>query len=147
MRFIKSPIQWSDHTMRILRRWIILFGVFQLIGLYFFINGFTVCVFLTYLFFVIDALALRLQMGKVTNDDPQIKSSDITNETDMNKEILALLMKIQSKTPELSKYLGEMPVVLKSGGSKVNLQSLKNYYDSLQNLLNNYLIEHETNQK
>lgn len=147
MSCIKSPIQWSDQTMRILRRWIILFGIFQVIGLYFFINGFTVCLFLTYLFFVADAIALRLQMGKTTYDDPPIKSSGMNNETEINKEILTLLVKIQTKAPELSKYLGEMPVVLKNGGSKVNLQNLKDYYDSLQNLLKNYLLEQETNPK
>lgn len=147
MSFIKRPINWSDHTLSIVKRWILLFGVFQLIMLFIHMDRYTVSFFLLYLFFVLDAVAFRLQMGKTTNDDLQIKASAMKNEVEINKEILDLLIKIQNKAPELSKYLIEMPVILKNGSSAVTLQNLNDYYDSLQNLLKNYLIEHEDPRK
>jgi len=143
MSFIKSPISWSEHTLHRMKRWILIFGVFLIILLYFNLNRYTLGFFLLYLFFAMDAVAFRLQLGKVTDGDLNSETYVDSNESEVNKEILALLMKIQHRTPELSKYLGEMPVILKNGSNKVDIENLRDYYDSLQNLLKNYLSEHE----
>ena len=47
------------------------------------------------------------------------------------------------KYPELSKYLGEMPVTIPdSTNSEINIKTLKEYYDSLISLLKKYAPSH-----
>lgn len=64
-------------------------------------------------------------------------------EKELNNDILALTMKIQNTHPELSKFIGEMPMIASGlNREKVNTQSLMDYYNSLEALLNNYNITH-----
>jgi hypothetical protein len=65
------------------------------------------------------------------------------NEKELNDDILKLTMKIQNTRPELSKFISEMPII-KTGldGEEVKAQNLRDYYNSLEALLNNYNITH-----
>jgi hypothetical protein len=61
----------------------------------------------------------------------------------LNEEILQITMTIESKFPELSKYIGEMPVKFSdTPDHEVSLKNLSSYYDSLVALLENYAPYH-----
>lgn len=65
-------------------------------------------------------------------------------EKELNYDILKITMIIEEKYPELSKYIGEMPVKFSDSiGDEMNIQNLKNYHDSLNTLLNNYSMNHK----
>ena len=62
-------------------------------------------------------------------------------EKELNTDILDITMKIEEKFPELSKYLKEMPVKISNTTStEITTKSLKDYYDSLNDLFKNYTI-------
>lgn len=64
-------------------------------------------------------------------------------ETEINGDILRITMKIEEEHPELTKYMGEMPVRISDAhGSDIDLQNLKDYYDSLVAMLKKYDITH-----
>lgn len=64
-------------------------------------------------------------------------------ESELNADILKITMIIQEIFPELSKYLVEMPVTIPDDISpEINLKNLKDYYDSLDNLLKKYADNH-----
>ena len=54
--------------------------------------------------------------------------------------ILEKILEIESKFPELTKYLNEMPV---QQNPKINTKSLQEYAESLEAILNNYAISHK----
>jgi hypothetical protein len=66
-------------------------------------------------------------------------------EKELSGDILEITMTIEKKYPELSKYLEETPFEI-SGAvtSEVNTKNLKDYYDSLDALLKNYVLNHES---
>lgn len=65
------------------------------------------------------------------------------SEKELNLKILEITMTIQEKYPELSDYLGEMPVTIPDKKSpEINIKTLMEYYDSLTSLLENYVREH-----
>lgn len=69
------------------------------------------------------------------------------SEKDMNSKILEITLLIQDKYPELSKYLSEMPVTIPvDKNPKVNFEYLQKYYDSLDQLLKKYILEHPKKQ-
>ena len=60
-------------------------------------------------------------------------------ESEWNEKIMAMTMKIQRENPELSKFLGEMPVTIPNENNpEVNAAVLKDYYESLRDLLLKY---------
>lgn len=66
------------------------------------------------------------------------------SENEFNTEILRITMTIQEKYPELSEYLGEMPVTVPAVMSpEINSKSLGAYYDSLNSLLESYIPGHQ----
>lgn len=65
-------------------------------------------------------------------------------ETEWDQKIIAITMKINQEFPELSKYLEEMPTnVSEKGKEGVNSKNLKEYYNSLVELLGEYTKTHE----
>jgi pimeloyl-ACP methyl ester carboxylesterase len=65
------------------------------------------------------------------------------NEKVLNSKILKITMTIQDHYPELSKYLDEMPVTIPTEKNpKMTLKNLSQYYESLNSMLNKYLLEH-----
>jgi hypothetical protein len=65
------------------------------------------------------------------------------SEKDLNAKILEITLHIQTKYPELSKYLSEMPNTIPIEKEPViNAENLKNYYNSLDQLLKKYILEH-----
>jgi hypothetical protein len=67
----------------------------------------------------------------------------LESEKELNVKILDITMIIQEKYPELSKYLGEMPVTIPDKKSpEINDKNLREYYDSLTSILENYAREH-----
>jgi len=67
-------------------------------------------------------------------------------EKDLNAKILEITMKIKDHYPELSKYLEEMTVTIPDKQSpEVTIQGLKTYYESLNDMLNKYILEHPEN--
>lgn len=64
-------------------------------------------------------------------------------ETDLEKEIIVITMKIQSEYPELSKYIKEMPInILESNTDAINNKHMEEYYNSLVELLAEYAKTH-----
>ncbi len=64
-------------------------------------------------------------------------------EKDLNAKILKITMAILEKYPELSEYLGEMPVTIpETKIPEINITNLRAYYDSLTSILENYILEH-----
>lgn len=69
------------------------------------------------------------------------------SEKNLNKKILEITMLIKTKYPELSKYLSEMPDTIsiqKKPG--INSDILENYFNSLDQLLKKYILEHPKKQ-
>jgi hypothetical protein len=65
------------------------------------------------------------------------------SEKELNSDILKLTMKIQNTRPELSKFISEMPSITTGpDGEEAKAQNLREYYNSLEALLNNYNITH-----
>lgn len=61
------------------------------------------------------------------------------NEKELNEDILNITMKIRNQSPELSKYIMEMPVTIpNTEDPKINIKILQDYYESLKVLLKNY---------
>ncbi len=66
-------------------------------------------------------------------------------EEELKHDILKLTMAIEDKFPELSKYVGEMPVKFSDSISdEMNVRNLRGYHDSLYTLLDNYSMNHES---
>lgn len=69
--------------------------------------------------------------------------SFMETEKELNSKILKITMTIKEQHPELSKYLEEMPETIPDEKNpEITLKNLKEYYDSLNSLLNKYLEEH-----
>ena len=65
------------------------------------------------------------------------------SEIEWSQEILKITMEIDKKFPELSKYIEEMPMdVSEKESNGVHIMALKEYYDSLVNLFEDYAITH-----
>jgi hypothetical protein len=70
------------------------------------------------------------------------------SENDLNSKILKITMTIKDKYPELSKYLEEMQETIPGEKTpEITLNNLKTYYDSLNSMLNKYMVEHPSNVK
>lgn len=64
-------------------------------------------------------------------------------EKDLNSKILEITLKIKDRYPELSKYIEEMPVTIPDEKTpEITQKNLKAYYDSLNDVLSKYLLEH-----
>ena len=65
------------------------------------------------------------------------------NEKDLNSKILKITMTIKDKYPELSKYIEEMSATIPDEKNpEITLKNLTTYYDSLNSMLNKYILEH-----
>jgi hypothetical protein len=61
-----------------------------------------------------------------------------------NKKILEITLTIQNQFPELSKYIAEMPVTMPDEKHpEITLKNLSTYYESLENLLKKYSLNHD----
>ena len=73
---------------------------------------------------------------------PKEKENNLENEKELNSKILKITMTIKEKYPELSKYIEEMPETIPDEKNPdVSLKNLKEYYDSLNTMLNKYILE------
>ena len=64
-------------------------------------------------------------------------------EKELNDAILGITMKIRNYYPELSKYLSEMPVTIPDiSNPEINIKTLTDYYESLENMLKKYISNH-----
>lgn len=62
---------------------------------------------------------------------------------ELNKAILDITMTIYKDFPELVKYLSELPVTIPDVSSpEINIKILKDYYESLSNIIKNYVPSH-----
>lgn len=69
-------------------------------------------------------------------------------ERDLNSKIMQVTMNIKDHYPELSKFLEEMPGTIPAENNPdITLKNLKSYYDSLNSLLNKYILEQPQNAK
>ena len=65
------------------------------------------------------------------------------SEAELNENIIKITTTIRSEFPELMKYLNEMPVTIPIEQSpEINTKILKEYYDSLLELLRKYAPNH-----
>ena len=66
-------------------------------------------------------------------------------EKELNDDILKITMMIQSKFPELSKYVAEFPITIPNEANpEINTKVLKEYYDSLEIMLKDYAVNHSS---
>jgi hypothetical protein len=64
-------------------------------------------------------------------------------EKELTDTILKMTLKIRYEYPELSKYLVEMPETIPDTNvPEINIQTLKDYHESLLSLLNKYAPNH-----
>lgn len=69
-------------------------------------------------------------------------------EKQLNEAILKITMKIKEQFPELSKYILEMPVTIPNlKNPKINTNTLRDYYDSLDILLKEYIENQNSHSK
>lgn len=80
-------------------------------------------------------------MENLTNK--QLKSKEHEDlERDLNLKIIQVTMKIKDHYPELIKFLEEIPVTIPDETNmEITLKNLKSYYDSLNSMLNKYILE------
>ncbi len=65
------------------------------------------------------------------------------SEAELNENIIKITTTIRSEFPELMKYLNEMPVTIPIEQlPEINTKILKEYYDSLLELLRKYAPNH-----
>ena len=70
------------------------------------------------------------------------KNNTMKNEDDLNKKITDITMLIQTKHPELSIYISEMPATIPTNKSvEINIETLSSYYNSLETMLSKYELE------
>jgi hypothetical protein len=68
----------------------------------------------------------------------------IDAENEWNEKILKITMQIKDQYPELSKYIIEMPETIPDEKDpEVSLKNLKAYFESLNSMLNKYILENE----
>lgn len=66
------------------------------------------------------------------------------NKEEINKAILKVENLINTEFPELSKYIGEMPVNISyKAGVEISIENLKDYYNSLNELIKHYALSHK----
>jgi quercetin dioxygenase-like cupin family protein len=66
-------------------------------------------------------------------------------EKELNVKIINTIMLIQKNYPELAKYIDEMPITIPNENHPhVNIKNLKDYFDSLSNVLHDYMLTHES---
>jgi hypothetical protein len=67
-------------------------------------------------------------------------------EKDLNDRILKITLKIKDQHPELYKYIEEMTVTLPYKiDPEITIKNLENYYNSLSEMLEKYLLENPSN--
>ena len=64
------------------------------------------------------------------------------SELEVNQDIIHKMLIIESKYPELLKFIGEMPLKSIEKTGKVTIKNLIEYYDSLDALIKNYVANH-----
>lgn len=69
----------------------------------------------------------------------------MTTEKELNAKILEITMTINDKYPELSKYIGEIPITIPNESDpEITIKILKDYYNTLETILKNHTKNHET---
>lgn len=64
-------------------------------------------------------------------------------EKELNEAILKITLRIHNTFPELSKYIEEMPITIPNvANPEIKVKQLKEYYDSLNNLIEKYMENH-----
>jgi len=65
-------------------------------------------------------------------------------ERQLNADILQITLKIREKYPELTKYISEMPETIPNQEfPEINAKILKEYYDSLKEIMTKYGQNHQ----
>lgn len=65
-------------------------------------------------------------------------------EAELNKNIVKMSMTIRNEFPELMKFLNEMPITIPNlENPEINIKTLQDYYDSLEDLLRKYAPNHK----
>ena len=60
-------------------------------------------------------------------------------EKELQEDILAIMAKIREQSPELLKYISEMPFAISyNSGAGIAIESLSDYYNSLLNVSEKY---------
>jgi len=80
-------------------------------------------------------------MENLTNKQMKIKEPEELVR-DINLKIMQVTQEIRDHYPELIKFLEEMPVTVPDEkDTEITLKSLRTYYDSLNSILNGYILE------
>ncbi len=69
-------------------------------------------------------------------------------EKELNGNILSIVLKIKERYLELNKYLEELPATIPNNiGTDVTVKKLSTYYESLNLLVNKYILEQSLKQE
>ncbi len=83
----------------------------------------------------------------ISKSEIQLTPDPVMGE-ELNSKILEITMRIKNNYPELSKYIEEMPITIPNEEHPtITLKKLKTYLDSLNSILDQYLLEHPENIK
>ena len=62
----------------------------------------------------------------------------------LNNDILKITMNIRENYPELSKFLGEMPITIPDESNpEINTEILQDYFNSLKSIVTEYDAKHK----
>jgi len=77
------------------------------------------------------------------DESKQVSTAYVDAEKQLNEDILRITLKIKEQYPELLKYLDELAEGLPDEKDpEISLRNLKTYYESLNSMLNKYVLEH-----
>lgn len=69
-------------------------------------------------------------------------------EKELNEAILEITVKIRTDYPELLKYLEEIPLTIPVvSNPEINVKTLTDYYESLENIVKKYVPNHKDSSK
>jgi hypothetical protein len=67
----------------------------------------------------------------------------VKEKEELNSKIMEITLKIKERYPELAVYLDEMTITIPDEEHpEVTLRNLNRYYNSLNSMLNNYILQH-----
>ncbi|TDD75474.1 hypothetical protein [Flavobacterium caseinilyticum] len=69
-------------------------------------------------------------------------------EKELNEAILTITLKIRNDYPELLKFLEEIPITIPDvSNPEINIKTLTDYYESLENIVKKYISNHKDSPK
>lgn len=95
----------------------------------------------------LDKVQNRIQLNLYVKKMVQIVLN-LNRECELNSKIFKISTTIKDQYPELSKYIKEKPMAIPGEkNTEIMLKKLQKYYDSLNSILDKYILEHSNIKK